>query len=38
MSVRLKESPVTGQSILTYDSKGKAAAAYRQLAKEVTGG
>ncbi len=35
MAVRLKESPVSGQSILQYDSTGEAASAYRQLAREV---
>lgn len=35
MSVRLKETPVTGQSILKYDPHGEAAAAYRKLAREV---
>lgn len=35
LSVRLKEAPITGQSILTYDPTGEATAAYRQLAQEV---
>jgi chromosome partitioning protein len=35
MSVRLKESPVSGQSILSYDPTSEAAIAYRKLAKEV---
>ena len=35
MSVRLKEAPITGRSILAYDSAGPAAAAYRALATEV---
>jgi len=34
-SVRLKESPVSGQSILKYDPTSEAAAAYKHLAKEV---
>jgi chromosome partitioning protein len=34
-SVRLKESPISGRSILQYDPTSEAAAAYRQLAKEV---
>ena len=34
-SVRLKESPITGQSILQYDPHGEAATAYRQLAQEI---
>ena len=38
LSVRLKEAPITGQSILTYDSTSEAAGAYRQLAKEVVHG
>jgi chromosome partitioning protein len=36
-SVRLKEAPVTGWSILHYDSSGEAATAYRQLAREING-
>ena len=35
-SVRVAESSLIGQSILSYDSGGKAAAAYRALTKEVT--
>jgi cellulose biosynthesis protein BcsQ len=35
LSVRLKEAPITGQSILSYDPAGEASAAYRQLAQEV---
>lgn len=35
LSVRLKEAPITGQSILSYDPAGEATAAYRQLAQEV---
>lgn len=38
LNVRLKEAPIVGQSILTYDSASEAAAAYRTLAKEVTHG
>jgi chromosome partitioning protein len=38
LSVRLKEAPITGQSILTYDPTSEAAGAYRQLAKEVVHG
>lgn len=34
-SVRLKESPINGMSILEYDPGSEAAAAYRQLAREV---
>ena len=35
LSVRLKEAPITGQSILAYDPTGDATTAYRQLAQEV---
>lgn len=35
MNVRLKEAPITGESILTYDPKSGAADAYRALAVEV---
>ena len=35
-SVRVAESSLMGQSVLSYDSGGKAAAAYRALTKEVT--
>ncbi len=35
LSVRLKEAPITGQSILSYDPTSEAASAYRQLAEEV---
>jgi len=35
MSVRLKEAPITGTSILAYDPTGEAATAYRRLADEV---
>src|SRR5712692_3044156 len=35
MSVRLKDAPVTGQSILTYDSTSEAAACFRQRAEEI---
>lgn len=34
-SVRLKESPLRGESILTYDDRGPGALAYRSLAREV---
>lgn len=34
-TVRLAEAPVSGQSVLSYDSSSGAARAYRQLAKEV---
>jgi chromosome partitioning protein len=34
-TVRLAEAPVSGQSVLSYDSSGAAATAYRQLAEEV---
>lgn len=34
-SVRVAETPVEGKSIFAYDPKGKATAAYDQLAKEV---
>lgn len=34
-SVRISEAPSFGQSILEYDSRGKGAIAYRNLAKEV---
>jgi len=35
MSVRLKEAPITGQSILTYADKTAGATAYRELAAEI---
>ncbi len=35
-SVRVAESSLMGQSVLSYDSGGKASAAYRALTKEVT--
>lgn len=38
MSVRLKDAPVVGQSILTYDSESEAAQSFRQLAEEVEHG
>ncbi|GAC1481819.1 MAG: sporulation initiation inhibitor protein Soj [Chamaesiphon sp.] len=38
MSVRLKETPVSGKSILEYDPSSEAAAAYRKLAREVENG
>ena len=34
-TVRFAEAPVKGMSVLKYDPDGKAAFAYRQLAKEV---
>jgi len=34
-SVRAKEAPITGESILTYDSKSPVAKAYRDLAEEI---
>jgi len=34
-SVRISEAPSFGQSIIEYDSRGKGATAYRNLAKEV---
>ena len=34
-TVRYAEAPVKGMSVLKYDPQGKAADAYRQLAKEV---
>ncbi len=37
-SVRMKEAPASGSSILTYDPKGEVATAYRALAKEVING
>jgi chromosome partitioning protein len=36
-TVRFAEAPVKGMSVLKYDPDGKAAFAYRQLAKEVLG-
>lgn len=36
MSVRLKEAPIAGQSILTYANDTAGAIAYRELAKELT--
>jgi len=35
VSVRLKESPASGGSILEYDPRGEPASAYRELAKEI---
>jgi chromosome partitioning protein len=35
MSVRLKDAPITGQSILEYDSESEAATSYRKLAEEL---
>ena len=37
-TVRFAEAPVRGMSVLKYDPDGKAAYAYRQLAREVLGG
>jgi chromosome partitioning protein len=37
-TVRYAEAPVKGQSVLTYDPTGEAAALYRDLAKEVLNG
>ena len=37
-TVRFAEAPVKGMSVLKYDPDGKAAFAYRQLAKEVLDG
>ncbi len=37
LNVRLKEAPLTGQSVLEYDRHGVAAAAYRALARELLG-
>ena len=37
-TVRFAEAPVQGMSVLSYDPDGKAAYAYRQLAREVLGG
>jgi chromosome partitioning protein len=34
-SVRFKEAPAAGESILTYDARSKGADAYRWLTKEV---
>jgi chromosome partitioning protein len=34
-TVRFAEAPVKGMSVLKYEPDGKAAHAYRQLAKEV---
>ena len=34
-TVRLSEAPSFGQPVISYDSSGKGAAAYRSLAKEV---
>jgi len=36
-TVRFAEAPVRGMSVLKYDPDGKAAYAYRQLAREVLG-
>ena len=37
-TVRYAEAPVKGTSVLKYDPSGSAAAAYRDLAKEVLNG
>ncbi|MBC7249517.1 MAG: ParA family protein [Anaerolineae bacterium] len=37
LNVRLKEAPLTGQSVLEYDRHGAAATAYRALARELLG-
>ena len=37
-TVRLKEAPLTGQSILAYANDSQAAEAYRALAREIDGG
>jgi chromosome partitioning protein len=37
-TVRYAEAPVQGSSVLKYDPNGQAAAAYRELAKEVLNG
>jgi cellulose biosynthesis protein BcsQ len=37
-TIRYAEAPVRGQSVLTYDPTGEAAALYRDLAKEVLNG
>jgi len=34
-SVRVKEAPIVGESILTYDTKSPVSSAYRELAKEI---
>lgn len=38
LNVKLKEAPMTGQSVLAYAGDTPAAAAYRDLANEVSGG
>ena len=38
LNVRLKEAPITGQSILAYNPNNEAASSYRQLAEEVVHG
>jgi chromosome partitioning protein len=38
MNVRLKEAPITGESILSYASDSNVAEAYRELAREVLNG
>jgi chromosome partitioning protein len=37
-TVRLSEAPSFGQPILTFDPTSRGAVAYRELAKEVSGG
>jgi chromosome partitioning protein len=37
-TVRYAEAPVKGQSVLSYDPSGEAAALYRELAQEVLNG
>ena len=37
-TVRLSEAPSFGQPIITFDSSSRGALAYRDLAKEVSGG
>ena len=37
-SVRLSEAPSFGQPIITFDASSRGAIAYRELAKEVSGG
>ena len=37
-TVRLSEAPSFGQPIITFDPSSRGAIAYRQLAKEVSGG
>jgi len=37
-TVRLSEAPELGQPIILFDSSSRGAIAYRELAKEVSGG